>query len=694
MLLELKNITKVYGSEKNGTIQKALDNVNLGFDRQEFVSILGPSGGGKSTLLNVIAGLDRPTSGELLIEGKTTKKFKDKNWDFYRKNNVGFVFQQFNLIEHLTAIENVEIVMTLTGINKAERRKRALELLKEVGLEERVDHLPSMLSGGQKQRVAIARALANDPDIILADEPTGALDTKTGLSIMNLLSEISKDKLVIMVTHNRNLAYEYSTRVVSIADGKIINDEVLKTNEKNIKNTSLSKKDKSMPFKEAIRLSFRNMVKKKGRIILTAFAGSIGIAGISLVMGLGNGTTNFINNEMVKFGSSNVATIAITTKGDDNQLNKVSKKADYEFVTDNDDILQLRRKLTDQGTWLINDESEDVTAYALASPDNQEYLEEFITGDLPKEGKNQLLVNQAYARAILKATGEKKDTDIKEAIGKSVELDLSSSGFAGSQKFKVSGIVNEIDVDTSMLYYNYEDMKDFYKDTKIPMTTETVYSSTSQKNPEFEITVKNPHELTEVQQWVIENYPGETSKVASANPMASMIGNRVGISMNSFALIFYQALSTIISMAQLVMILFLVVALIVSSILIAIVQFSSVLERKVEIGILKAVGARKKDVIRVFESEAIMLGLLAGLIGVGLSFVIAPIAEVVVTAVTGFDATGLLSIPLTLNINGSDYYLLPQIILILISVIVAAIAGYLPARRATKMQVIDALRDE
>lgn len=690
MLLVLDHITKVFGSDKNGTKQIALNDINLGFEKQEFVSILGPSGGGKSTLLNIIAGLDVPTTGDLLIEGKSTKKYKEKDWDIYRKNNIGFVFQSFNLIEHLTALENVEIVMNLSGLSKKARRKRAKELLTKVGLGERLNHVPGMLSGGQKQRVAIARALANDPDIILADEPTGALDTKTGIEIMNLLKSVAADKLIIMVTHNKDLAYKYSSRVVSIFDGKIINDEILSTKKDKIETTPLNKKNKAMPFLEAFKLSMKNMTKKKGRVILTAIAGSIGIAGISLVMGLGNGTNKYINEEMVKFGSSNVITVSATKKEDD-ELKKITDKKEYDFIKKNDEVLDIRQKLSDQGTWLVDDVNSDGSAYALAAPKNQSYLKKFIDGELPKEGKNEVLINQAYARFILETLNDKDSDNIKRAIGKKVELDLTSAGFQGSQKFEVSGIVNEIDVDAPMLYYNYEDMKDFYQNTKIPFTNDSVYSVTNKDNGDFEVTVKNPQHLTNIKAWIVEHYPG---KQTTTNPMASMFGGMEGISVSSFSLIFYQALSTIISMAQLVMILFLIVALIVSSILIAIVLFSSVLERKTEIGILKAVGARKKDVIRVFESEAIMLGLLSGLIGVVLSFILVPIAEMIATKVTGFDVTGMLAIPLTLNINGADYYLLPQLLLIAISVVVAAIAGYLPARRATKMKVIDALRDE
>jgi len=691
MLLELKNIVKIFGNQKQGNQQKALNDINLGFDKGEFVSILGPSGCGKSTFLNIVAGLDVPSSGDLIIEGKSTKKYKEKDWDLYRKNNIGFIFQSFNLIEHLSALENVEMVMNLSGLSKKERIERATMLLEKVGLGQRLNNLPSMLSGGQKQRVAIARALANDPDIILADEPTGALDSKTGIEIMELLRSIAKDKLVIMVTHNKELAYQYSTRVITFSDGKVVREQVRKDFDfEDVSNQELNKKNKKMPFVQAFKLSLKNMKKKKGRVLLTAFAGSIGIAGISLVLGLGNGTNHFINEQMVRFGSSNVISVSANVMNEDNQLERVTDQSKFDFLKENDQIIDFRPALTSQGTWLVNDDTSDVSTFALANPDNQTYLEDFIDGQLPMEGDFEVMVNQAMAREVLRAY-HLSDQELEDVIGKKITLDLSSAGFPFTQEFKIAAIVHEIDVDQSMLYYNYQDMKDFFQDSTIPFTEDSVYTLTSQNTGDFEATVQNPHLLIQTRDWILQNYPGVQ---ATTNPMQSMFGNSQGISVSSFALIFYQAFSTIISMIQMVMILFLIVALIVSSILIAIVLFSSVLERKTEIGILKAIGARKKDVLRVFQVEAILLGLFSGLIGIILAFILAPIAELIVSHFTGYDVRGMLAIPLTLDINGTDYPLLIQLGLILISVLVAVIAGYLPAKRATKLKVIDALRED
>ena len=291
-MLELKDICKRYVTQS--FTQVALDNVTLAFRDSEFVAILGPSGSGKTTMLNVIGGLDHFDSGDLLIDGISTKDFRDRDWDAYRNNRIGFVFQSYNLIPHQTILENVELALTLTGVGHAERRQRAREALEAVGLGEHVNKRPSQLSGGQMQRVAIARALINDPEIVLADEPTGALDSTTSVQVMDLLKEVARDRLVIMVTHNPELAYRYATRIVSLADGKITDDsdpfDVAEAARREAKPTRKT----SMSFMTALGLSARNLMTKKGRTAMTAFAGSIGIIGIAAILALSNGVNNYI----------------------------------------------------------------------------------------------------------------------------------------------------------------------------------------------------------------------------------------------------------------------------------------------------------------------------------------------------------------------------------------------------------------
>ena len=305
-MLELNGIRKTYVT--GATSVEALKGIDLKFRDSEFVSILGQSGCGKTTLLNIIGGLDKYTSGDLKINGRSTKDFKDRDWDAYRNNSIGFVFQSYNLIPHQTVLSNVELALTLSGVSKAERRQRATEALEKVGLKEQIHKKPNQMSGGQMQRVAIARALVNDPDILLADEPTGALDTQTSIQIMDLLKEISKDRLIIMVTHNPELATQYSTRIIRLLDGTITDDSnpyngeddniTTKTDEDSLtdkKSGKTKKKKTSMSFFTALSLSLNNLMTKKTRTILTAFAGSIGIIGIALILSISNGIQNYID---------------------------------------------------------------------------------------------------------------------------------------------------------------------------------------------------------------------------------------------------------------------------------------------------------------------------------------------------------------------------------------------------------------
>ena len=336
-MLELKKISKIYETENFK--QKALDNVSISFRENEFVSILGPSGSGKTTLLNIVGGLDNYTSGDLIINGVSTKKYNDRDWDTYRNHKVGFVFQNYNLIPHQSIISNVELALTLSGVSKTERKKRAKKALEEVGLSSHMNKRPNQLSGGQMQRVAIARALVNNPDILLADEPTGALDSKTSTQIMELLKEVAKDRLVIMVTHNAELAEEYSTRIIDLRDGVIMGD----TNPCNLKDEKEENKKKtkktSMSFMTALSLSLNNLMTKKGRTILTAFAGSIGIIGIALILSLSNGVQRYIDRVQeetltsypLTIESSSVDLTAMMQEGKD-------KIANIELETNNNKI--------------------------------------------------------------------------------------------------------------------------------------------------------------------------------------------------------------------------------------------------------------------------------------------------------------------------------------------------------------------
>lgn len=353
-MLKLKNIKKIYvsGDEK----VEALKGINIEFRESEFVSILGQSGCGKTTLLNIIGGLDRYTSGDLIINGKSTKDFKDRDWDAYRNYSVGFVFQSYNLIGHQTVLSNVELALTISGVSRKERKQRAIKALEEVGLKEQIHKKPNQLSGGQMQRVAIARALVNNPDIILADEPTGALDTKTSVQVMEILKKISKDKLIIMVTHNPELAEKYSSRIIKILDGKITDDSDLIEHQKEEKQQDTKKRRTSMKFLTALRLSLNNLMTKKGRTILTSFAGSIGIIGIALILAISTGVQNYIDKVEEDTLSSYPITIEESTvdmsslmqsmMGDDTESNTENREEERAYSADimNDMITTLSNK--------------------------------------------------------------------------------------------------------------------------------------------------------------------------------------------------------------------------------------------------------------------------------------------------------------------------------------------------------------
>ncbi len=366
-MLQLKNIVKDYVA--GDTVVKALKGINIDFRQSEFVSILGPSGCGKTTLLNIVGGLDRYTSGDLVINGKSTKDFKDSDWDTYRNHKIGFVFQSYNLISHLSVVANVELALSLSGVSRKERRERALAALKEVGLKDQASKKPNQLSGGQMQRVAIARALVNDPDIILADEPTGALDSKTSVQVMNILKRISENKLIIMVTHNADIAHEYSNRIITMMDGNITDDNNpfnLETFEKEeierleaehelgdvefaVDNTEKQTKPKrkkkplfkrsnsAMGYGTALSLSGKNLLSKKGRTIMTSFAGSIGIIGVALVLAISNGFTGYINDmQSGALGSSPMAIQSISVNTDKlNSINPDDLSNDEDYSDEN-----------------------------------------------------------------------------------------------------------------------------------------------------------------------------------------------------------------------------------------------------------------------------------------------------------------------------------------------------------------------
>ncbi len=382
-MIEIKKISKIYKTE--GYEQKALDKVSVNFRKHEFASILGPSGSGKTTFLNIIGGLDEYTSGDIIVNEISTKKFKDRDWDSYRNHRIGFIFQSYNLITHQTVLKNVELALTLSGISKNERKKRAIRALKEVGLEKHMHKKTNQLSGGQMQRVAIARALINDPEIILADEPTGALDSDTSIQIMDLLKNIAKDKLVIMVTHNPDLAKEYSTRIINIKDGKIISDSNPYDGKENTKEnkemkTSKSKKTK-MSFLTALSLSFNNLMTKKTRTILVSVAGSIGIIGIALILAVSTGFQNYVDSIqeetlssyplMISQESADLTSVLLSMTSDSTDKGNGNEVKEQQYITSmlssvsTNDLKSFKKYLEENKSTLEEDVTNIMYSYSI-----------------------------------------------------------------------------------------------------------------------------------------------------------------------------------------------------------------------------------------------------------------------------------------------------------------------------------------
>lgn len=402
-MLEISDIKKDYLLKDQSV--NALKGINICFRRSEFVAILGPSGCGKTTLLNIIGGLDRYTSGDLIIDGISTKEFKDKDWDNYRNHRVGFVFQNYNLIQHQTVLENVELALTLSGVKKAERRKRAIQVLEKVGLGDKLKSKPNQLSGGQMQRVAIARALVNDPEIILADEPTGALDSKTSVQIMDLLKEVSKDRLVIMVTHNPDLANKYANRIIRLLDGELIEDSKPYSNkeaEKEIKKHLAKKakqetkefkkteKKKSMSFFTALALSFKNLMTKKGRTIMVSFAGSIGIIGIALILAVSAGMTGYIDNMQSQSLSSYPVTVSSIALDYDSMMNTIQDGVD---TGENDDNAI---NIYDPSSSLIN-----LGKFNYISSEFIDYVNDYYSNENKRDLLNDYLISYASEMRLI-----------------------------------------------------------------------------------------------------------------------------------------------------------------------------------------------------------------------------------------------------------------------------------------------------
>lgn len=779
-MLELKNIKKSY---KTGEfVQHALKGVSLTFDRNEFVCILGASGSGKTTLLNIIGGLDRYDSGDLIINNMSTKKFNDNLWDAYRNNCVGFIFQSYNLIGHLSVLENVEMSLTLSGVKN--KKDKALSALDRVGLKDHAYKKPNQLSGGQMQRVAIARAIVNDPEVILADEPTGALDTKTSKQIMELIKEISKEKLVIMVTHNPDLAKKYATRIIEVKDGEVISDSLPKEKYKDKNNIEIKKT--KMSLLTALKLSFNNIRTKKGRTFLTAFASSIGIIGISIILSLSNGFDKQVDIYQKNTLSNFPITISKSTMSmDEKQMEEMmgsmmpgeddypKDKVIYSFDINSYDMLHTNNitkeyieyieKLDDSlisgisftratNLNLLVKNGEDVKSVSSnelnmgvipKELDKEDFMMEafdLLDGEYPKDITDIVLVVDSKNRVdtkILKALGlsDKEKIDFKEVLGKEIKLVFNNQYYT---KYMNMFIPNS---NLDDVYYNKENLtlkivgivrnkEDNYlgqiatsmnslgniTDTSSMMSSNNIGSILYKNDLVEKVISVNSNSDIVLSQSKSDNsvFTGEKLDSDSKENMLLYLGSKdepfminiypkdfeskdkiieyldkYNIDKNDENKIVYNDLaSTFISFGSkimdaitVVLIAFSAVSLVVSSIMIGIITYISVLERTKEIGVLRSLGARKKDVSRVFNAETFIVGVLSGLIGVLIARLLIIPVNIILKDLTGLSNVAILD-PLH------------ALLLIVISTTLTLIGGAIPANMASKKDPVIALRTE
>lgn len=769
-MLELKNIRKSYTT--GSFTQHALKGINLKFRPNEFVAILGPSGSGKTTLLNIIGGLDRYDKGDLIINNRSTKSFKDKDWDAYRNNCIGFIFQSYNLINHIDVLSNVEMGMTLSGISLKTRRKKALEVLKKVGLKEHAHKKPNQLSGGQMQRVAIARALANNPDIILADEPTGALDSKTSVQIMELIKEIAQDKLVIMVTHNPDLAHEYANRVIEMKDGEIISDSnPLK--EKESQENEYQIKKTSMNFKTALHLSLNNIKTKKGRTILTAFASSIGIIGISLILSLSNG----FDKQIDIFEKNTLSALPIIISKQSMNLDEetMAKMQDEMTSTENDypninyvipskteeEKLTHENKLKNEYIDYIENISADYVSginyvyatginflqkidgkvklvnttnlnigmmpHSLSDKNPSVIAERFdmLAGREP-QSKDEIVIEvdnkNRISNELLEVLGftTKENISFDNILNSGVKITYNDDYYQKINNYylpnssldnlyenknnlslKVVGIIRLKKEYPNMasqpgIYYTYELMQELIEKNSKSQVVQ------AQKSADYNVLTGEKFNLDQKEgkeakenilaylgdksvPYMIQVHPKDfDSKDYILNYLDKYNEEKKEedkIVYIDQAKLMSSLSSNIMDSITIVLVAFSSISLIVSSIMIGIIMYISVLERTKEIGILRSLGARKRDIARVFNSETFIIGITSGFIGIFVAWILLFPTNSLLKNLTSLDNVAVMN-PIH------------ALILITISVILTLIGGWIPAKVASKKDPVEALRTE
>ena len=776
-MLELKKINKSY---KTGDfVQHALNDVNLKFRKCEFVAILGSSGSGKTTLLNVLGGLDRYDSGDLIINNKSTKKFKSVEWDYYRNNCVGFIFQSYNLISHISVLENVEMALILSGYKKKDRRKKALEALDRVGLKDHAHKKPNQLSGGQMQRVAIARALVNDPEIILADEPTGALDSVTSVQIMELIKEISKDKLVIMVTHNKELAEDYATRVIELKDGEILSDSKPVKDKENSKE-KLNIKKTVLRYSSALKLSFNNIKTKKGRTFLTSFAASIGIIGIALILSLSNGFQKKID----EYEADSLSQMPITISKEAMNINEEvmqemietrdkrkeysNKKVIYPRENSLEAMIHINSIDSDYVNYIENMDKENISAisYQYGTTLNVVTKKYDGTYGLVPTSTNYSMSTTSMTGVMGwnlyadKINGKSMLEDNYDILAGSIDIDTPSVVIAVNSFNELdSGILKQLGFDTSSnisfddilnkefkvipndIYYDEingyfvpsKDYLDMYnssaaitvkvsaiirgKEDKNSLTQSGIYynsalvSEVIDKNKDSEIVNRQK----EVDYNVLTGGDFDTTNsTITKDNILGVLGAEVTPSIiyiypkdfetkdyitdyldnynedkeesnqvlyTDYASLISTLSGSIMDAVTYVLIAFSSISLVVSCIMIAIITYISVLERTKEIGILRALGARGKDITRVFNAETFIIGVCSGVLGLVIAYLLTfPINSII---------ESLTDLPSVANLNPVH-----AIILLIISVTLTVLSGFVPSRMASKKDPVIALRTE
>lgn len=796
-MLQLNNIVKSY---KTGDFtQVALDKVSLNFRESEFVAILGQSGSGKTTLLNVVGGLDQYDSGELIINGQSTKHFQDSDWDAYRNNSVGFIFQSYNLISHLSIVDNVEMGMTLSGVSTSEKNKKAMEVLEKVGLKDHVHKKPNQLSGGQMQRVAIARALANNPDIILADEPTGALDSETSEQIMDLIKTIAEDKLVIMVTHNPELAERYADRVIKFSDGKPISDSNPLANQKTTSNYTLKKT--SMNFLTALKLSGKNIATKKWRTGLTAFASSIGIIGIALILSLSNGFDKQISSYEAGAMSNFPITISQTAMSMDISEHAASGGTDlpsyptekklFPYDPSANSILHTNVLTTEYLAYLekidpalidgisytrtvnmnmLKSDGEKATTlnkgnisfspYPSKHGDvTESYLEQYydvLEGTYPSKMTDLVLIVDEYNRltdASIDALGLKYDVDsinFADLIGNELKLVMNNDYYQrNGEQFAVKGKAsNLIDMYNSDKAETLNIVGVIRAKEGSKISTLPAGIAYSDELATYFIKDAQQSEIVLAQQKADFNVltgqllsndiaakgssamasggilgagggmsAGMTAGLSAAPTKEEMLGSlgatEIPTSVSLYPIDFsskesitayldkwnadldtkdkvmYTDLAAIVTSVSgsimdgitLVLIAFAAISLVVSLIMIAIITYISVMERTKEIGVLRALGARKKDITRVFNAETFIIGACSGILGIGITYLLTIPVNAILYNLTDLSNVAQLNPMHALTLG-------------IISVVLTMIGGFIPAKMASKKDPVSALRSE